>query len=95
MAQLLPSPKTDSTVSCVALDDAELEYHFIYDYFTRDFNCEILQIDKLRNRPVQKKFLTELKLAIEKYKDRSLTQLVKLLFHGSKITKPDAIYTGN
>ena len=72
-----------------------MEFDFIFSYFTRDFNCQILNIDKLRNRAVQKKFLTELKLACEKHKDKSLTQLVKLLFHGTKNTKPDVIYNGS
>ena len=72
-----------------------MEYDFIISYFTRGFNCSAIKVEKLRNRAVQKKFLTELKLACEKHKGKSLTQLVKLLFHGSKNTKPDIIINGS
>lgn len=41
---------------------------------------------------VQEKFMTEFKLLCTKYKDKSLTQLVKLLFHGAKTVPPNQIY---
>ena len=36
--------------------------------------------------------MTEFKLQTKKYKGKSLTQLVKLLFHGAKTVPPDQIY---
>lgn len=95
MASLLPAPKTEKQISCTQLDEGDIEYTFIKNYFTNEFPAQVLKIEKLRNRSVQKKFLTELKLSCEKYKDRSLTQLIKLLFHGCKNTKPEEIYNGN
>ena len=44
---------------------------------------------------MQKKFLTEVELSCEKYKGKSLTNLIKLLFHGSKNTNPKDIYESN
>jgi hypothetical protein len=44
---------------------------------------------------VQKKFLTEIELSCEKYKNKSLTELIKLLFHGTKSVAPKEIYDGN
>lgn len=95
MANLLPAAKSEPQNTCTQLDPGDLEFAFIKNFFTRDFAVQVLKIEKLRNRSVQKKFLTELKLSCEKYKDRSLTQLIKLLFHGCKNTKPEDIYTGS
>ncbi len=44
---------------------------------------------------MQKKFLTEIELSCEKYKSKSLNELVKLLFHGTKSFTPKEIYEGN
>ena len=41
---------------------------------------------------MQKKFLTEIELSCEKYKSKSLTELIKLLFHGTKSVSPKEIY---
>jgi hypothetical protein len=95
MLQLLPADKNQPVPACVELVQGELEYEFIKTYFTHGFKSEVLRIEKIRNRSVQKKFLTELRLSCEKHKDQPLTTLVKLLFHGSKNTKPEDIYLGS
>ena len=51
----------------------------------------ITKIERLENAYVQEKFMTELRLASQKYKGKSPSQLVKLLFHGSKGTDSDLI----
>ena len=65
-------------------------------YFARGFDeAKVLKIEKLKNRSVQKKFLTEIELSCEKYKDKLLTDLIKLLFHGSRSVTPKEIYEGS
>jgi hypothetical protein len=95
MEQLLPASKDHPIAASTMLNAGGLEYEFVNKYFTHGFNARIVKIEKLCNRSVQKKFLTELRLSCEKYKDKPLTSLVKLLFHGSKNTKPEDIYQGS
>ena len=40
---------------------------------------------------MREKFLIELKLACQKYKDKNLSQLVKFLFHGTSSVEPKTI----
>ena len=55
-------------------------------------NAKITKLERLENAFVQEKFVTELKLAARKYKGKSPSQLVKLLFHGAKNTESKLIY---
>ena len=41
---------------------------------------------------MREKFLIELKLACQKYKEKSLSQLVKVLFHGTSSVDPKTIW---
>ena len=72
-----------------------LEFKFIADLFNRTFTqgqAKIESIQKLQNMFVQEKFMTEFKLLCTKYKEKSLTQMVKLLFHGARAVPPNQIY---
>ncbi len=95
MQQLLPPLDSEEHTQCLQLNPNQLEYQFVFKYFTRGFKSEVRKIEKLRNRSVQKKFLTEIELSCEKYKSKSLAELVKLLFHGTKSVTPKEIYEGN
>lgn len=95
MEQLLPAPSGHPVPATQVLKRGSLEYEFVDAYFTHGFRSTVIKIEKLCNRSVQKKFLTELKLSCERYKGKPLTSMVKLLFHGSKNTKPEDIYLGS
>jgi len=46
----------------------------------------------LENESIKKNFNTELNKNFEKYPDKTPSQLIKLLFHGSEIADPATIY---
>lgn len=98
MEQLLPSQQTgpDGKLFWMEqLHDGSLERFMIQHLFTTTLRkqCQILSVSKLHNKFVQEKFLMELKLACStKYRDKSLSQLVKLLFHGTNTTNPKDIW---
>ena len=73
-----------------------IEYRVIANHIQgtmfNEGTVHIQGIDKLQNLFVQEKFMTELKLMCRKYKDKSVTQLVKFLFHGCKTVPPKQIY---
>ena len=46
---------------------------------------------KLENKSIQENFVNELKKNFDKYRDKAPSQLIKLMFHGSKAL-PNVIY---
>ena len=52
----------------------------------------IHSILKLENKTIQQNFINELKKNFDKHRDKTPSQLIKLLYHGSKIADPATIY---
>ena len=67
-----------------------MEYRLVSRLFTSTYGAQpnIRSILKLENKTIQDTFMTELKKNFDKYRDKAPSQLIKLLFHGSKGTDP-------
>jgi len=63
-----------------------MEYRLIAKLFTDTYRGQpnIRSILKLENKLPQDNFMTELSKNFDKYRDKAPTQLIKLLFHGTK-----------
>jgi hypothetical protein len=48
-------------------------------------------VEKVGNRSVQLRFLNELKIVQQKNKSKPLSQLIRVLFHGTRMTPPEQI----
>lgn len=44
---------------------------------------------------VSERFMTDLRITTQKYSDKGPSQVLKLLFHGSRQTKPEQIYASD
>ena len=98
LAQILPNQRNfedNKHYSVEELVAGSVEFKTIEHLFLSSFergNPTHIGIQKLSNMYVQEKFMTEFRLLVKKYRDKSLTQLVKLLFHGAKSVHPEQIY---
>ena len=70
-----------------------MEYRLVAKLFTDTYRGQpnIRSILKLENKTIQENFLNELRKNFDKYRDKAPTQLIKLLFHGTK-NDPAQIY---
>ena len=62
-----------------------------------DKNCFspiIIKVERIINSIIFDKFKCELQRTLRKYPDKSLFEIVKLLFHGTKSVAPSEIYSG-
>jgi hypothetical protein len=57
-----------------------------------DYNYKIVKIQKIYNPNIMDKFSSELKRCLRKYPRTRVYDLLQLLFHGTKSTKPIEIY---
>ena len=54
---------------------------------------KVLKIEKIMNSNIFDKFTLELRKTLKKYPSKKSWDLIKLLFHGSKNTSPEIIYS--
>ena len=71
-----------------------IEYQFVAKLFTDTHGGQpnIHSILKLENKTVQANFINELKKNFDKFQDKMPSQLIKLMFHGSRGAQANAIY---
>lgn len=51
-------------------------------------NHKIIRVEKVYNRAVQLRFLNELEIVHQNNKQKPLSQLIRILFHGTRTTSP-------
>ena len=70
----------------------ELERSFVefcFDSSKLPGNQRVIKVEKVSNRSVQLRFMNELKIVQQKNKTKPLHHLIRVLFHGTRLTPPD------
>ena len=68
-----------------------IQKQFVVDYFMKSCGnpgIVVNKVEKISNRPVQRRFLGELQIIREKNPNIKLEQLLRVLWHGTSTTSP-------
>ena len=82
----------------ITLKNVDFEYQFIKGAFEGTIGnkaTKVVKIEKIYNRVTFEKFTCEVRYMLNKYPNKSVWELVKMMFNGPKSnTDPKVIYSG-
>ena len=86
---LVPSGNATPKLSLVTNELERSFVEFCFDSSKMPGNHRVIKVEKVSNRSVQLRFMNELKIVQQKNKTKPLHHLIRVLFHGTRLTPPD------